>query len=285
MKKQVVLFMFIVATSTLLAGVIDPPNNPDKVEVDGICYYLVGDSAKVTSHTTGFYNDTITIPSSITYLSKIYRVISVENEAFYINNGLKVVNLPSSIAHITYVTFYGCSSLIEINVDSANSHYASIDGVLFNFAKDTLIKYPAGNERTSYHVPDGVTTIGNEALMSGNSLTTISFCESLTTIGEGAGSSFITSITCYATTPPTCSSFLSLYFINKSIPLYVPSESVGLYKAADQWKDFTNIQAIPTRLESIHHESNITSRKWMKEGQLMIQHYNRTYNILGGDIR
>lgn len=32
--------------------------------------------------------------------------------------------------------------------------------------------------------------------------------------------------------------------VNKSIPLYVPSESVDVYKAADQWSEFTNIRAI-----------------------------------------
>ncbi|MCR5298929.1 MAG: hypothetical protein K6D57_06500 [Paludibacteraceae bacterium] len=32
---------------------------------------------------------------------------------------------------------------------------------------------------------------------------------------------------------------------NYSIPLYVPAGSVDAYKAADEWKRFTNIQAIP----------------------------------------
>jgi len=30
--------------------------------------------------------------------------------------------------------------------------------------------------------------------------------------------------------------------VNKSIPLYVPEASIALYQAAEQWRDFNNIQ-------------------------------------------
>ena len=33
--------------------------------------------------------------------------------------------------------------------------------------------------------------------------------------------------------------------VDRSIPVYVPANSVDQYKAADEWKEFTNIQAIP----------------------------------------
>ena len=36
-----------------------------------------------------------------------------------------------------------------------------------------------------------------------------------------------------------------LYMPNYNIPLYVPAGSVDAYKAADEWKNFTNLQAIP----------------------------------------
>ena len=32
--------------------------------------------------------------------------------------------------------------------------------------------------------------------------------------------------------------------MDKSIPLYVPAQSINAYRAADQWNEFTNIQAI-----------------------------------------
>ena len=68
---------------------------------------------------------------------------------------------------------------------------------------------------------------------------------SITSIGQNAFSncSGLTSITCEATTPPACGEYVFLE-VNKTIPLYVPAESVELYKAADVWKEFTNIQGI-----------------------------------------
>jgi hypothetical protein len=53
----------------------------------------------------------------------------------------------------------------------------------------------------------------------------------------------LTSITIKVITPlsASASAFSSL---NKSIPVYVPAESVDAYKAAEVWKNFPNIQAI-----------------------------------------
>ncbi|MBO5863479.1 MAG: hypothetical protein J6Q59_04340 [Paludibacteraceae bacterium] len=36
--------------------------------------------------------------------------------------------------------------------------------------------------------------------------------------------------------------------VDKSIPLYVPAESVEKYKAAEGWNEFKNIMAIPSKL-------------------------------------
>ncbi len=69
-----------------------------------------------------------------------------------------------------------------------------------------------------------------------------------TSIGDYAFSSCssLTAITCEAITPPTIGGDYTFYNVNKTIPLYVPAESVESYKAADYWKEFTNIQAIPS---------------------------------------
>jgi hypothetical protein len=68
---------------------------------------------------------------------------------------------------------------------------------------------------------------------------------SVTSIGDYAfGScSSLTSITCRAINPPNINSY-TFNTVSKSIPLYVPAESVEAYKSANYWKEFTNIQAI-----------------------------------------
>lgn len=77
-------------------------------------------------------------------------------------------------------------------------------------------------------------------------LTSVTIPNSVTSIG---GCAFwglaLTSITCEANTPPICNGSFYFYDVDKSIPVYVPANSIEAYKAADDWKDFTNIQAIP----------------------------------------
>jgi hypothetical protein len=65
----------------------------------------------------------------------------------------------------------------------------------------------------------------------------------VTSIGEYAFyyCTSLTSITCKATTPPTVGSS-AFYGVSKSISVHVPCGCVEAYKAANGWKDFTNIQ-------------------------------------------
>jgi hypothetical protein len=54
----------------------------------------------------------------------------------------------------------------------------------------------------------------------------------------------LTSVTCFATTPPQLDFSVFGSGVDKSIPLYVPAGSISAYKSANQWKDFTNILPI-----------------------------------------
>ena len=69
----------------------------------------------------------------------------------------------------------------------------------------------------------------------------------MTSIGVRAfyDCSGLTSVICMASTPPICKSGC-FGGITKSISVYVPTNSVEAYKKAGEWKDFTNIQAIPS---------------------------------------
>jgi hypothetical protein len=98
---------------------------------------------------------------------------------------------------------------------------------------------------TSITIPNSVTSIGEEAFWNCSRLTSITIPNSVTSIGISAfeDCSSLTSITCEAVNPPTLGDDV-FEGVNKSIPLYVPAQSIDLYKAADQWKDFTNILPI-----------------------------------------
>ena len=93
--------------------------------------------------------------------------------------------------------FRYCDSLTSIIVDVSNEKYKSIDGNLYTKDGKTLIQYAIGKKDTSFIIPDGVTSIGNEAFYDCDSLTNITIPSSVTSIGDYAfyGCDSLTSIT------------------------------------------------------------------------------------------
>ncbi|MCC8069759.1 MAG: leucine-rich repeat protein, partial [Ruminococcus sp.] len=91
-----------------------------------------------------------------------------------------------AVTSIGKYAFLHCDSLTEINVDKNNKSYASIDGILFNKDITELIQYPIGNTRTSYTIPDSITSIGCAAFNDCTSLTEITIPNSVTIIDSYA---------------------------------------------------------------------------------------------------
>ncbi len=121
----------------------------------------------------------IIIPNSVT---------SIGASAFHNCTSLTNVTIGDSVtACVNASTFSNCTDLASITVDENNQYYSSDEyGVLFNKDKTTLIQYPIGNTRTSYIIPDSVTSIGDSAFRDCTSLTSISIPDSLTSIGDSA---------------------------------------------------------------------------------------------------
>lgn len=145
---------------------------------------------------------------------------------------LKSITLPNSITSIGSSAFDGCSNLVSIDIPA---NITSIEESTFNNCKNL----------TSAVIPDNVKYIRMSAFWQCSSMISLTIGNSVTSIGNYAffGCSGLTEITCKAVTPPTLENGV-FQSVNKSIPLYVPAQSVELYKAADVWKEF-NIQPIP----------------------------------------
>ena len=83
----------------------------------------------------------------------------------FFGSGIRTIYIPASVTSIQvdstcyYPPTFSCPLLPEFVVDENNPNYTTVDGVLFNKEKTTLIQYPAGKAADSYTIPDGVTKI------------------------------------------------------------------------------------------------------------------------------
>ncbi len=118
----------------------------------------------------------VTIPNSVT---------SIGDFAFENCTSLTSITILNSVTSIGDGVFDYCPKLTEINVESNNNYYSSQDGVLFNFDKTELIKYPAGKTQTTYTIPDSVTSIEKEAFAY-SKFTSVTIGNNVTSIGNGA---------------------------------------------------------------------------------------------------
>jgi PKD repeat protein len=119
---------------------------------------------------------TVTIPDSVT---------TIGGSAFQDCSGLTTVNIGSGVTNIGNFAFMGCFDLTAIDVDTDNSAYVSIDGILYNKDVTTLVRCPPG-KTGSLTIPNSVTTIGYCAFYGCTALTSVTIPNSVTTIDDYA---------------------------------------------------------------------------------------------------
>ena len=142
----------------------------------------------------------VTLPSSL---------LTIEDNAFYSCSKLQSIVIPDKVTYVGYFSFFECRALADItigksvetlgetafemcenirsmNVSEGNKLYASVDGVLFDSEKTTLLKYPVAKETENYVIPEGVQTISENAFLSCDFVKNVSIPDSVTSIGMKA---------------------------------------------------------------------------------------------------
>jgi hypothetical protein len=197
-------------------------------------------------HKTGHY----TVPDSIT---------GIGNWTFVNCSSLTSITIPDSVTSIGAAAFSGCSSLRSINIPD------SVTRIEDN-------TFERCSSLSSITVPGSVTSIGNSAFSECRSLTSITVPDSVETIDERAFEKC--SNLRHIILPKSglrirsaafdCSGLISVINLNpvpqriyfpkymlrpsffddlKKVRLYVPAESVELYKIAPGWEEFGTITA------------------------------------------
>ena len=116
----------------------------------------------------------IKLPDSIFYIA---------DEAFS-ESAIETVNITKNLTNLGNGVFSKCNNLKSITVDQNNSQYTSIDGVLYNKSKTTIVQYPCGKDAESYTIDNNVTDIADRAFFGANKLKTIILGNNVKTIGE-----------------------------------------------------------------------------------------------------
>jgi hypothetical protein len=160
-------------------------------------------------------------------------------------------------------TFEGYQNLTEINVES-HEYYSSLDGVLFNKDKTTLVKYPNGRKDSSYIIPDSVALVGG--FRDCTNLKNITVSVNATSIwgGEFQGCSNLNSITFKSATPPI--------FDVLSTGSYVNGEFIG-YEFHDM---FSHYDENGTALNTVTKPTVIYVPKGSKSAYETVE-YSRRY--------
>ena len=127
------------------------------------------------------------------------------------------------------------------------------------FASNTLI---AGCQSTT--IPNSVTSIGEEAFYR---------C------------GYLKDIYCYATTPPVCDGDRIFNGVSQHCSIHVPAGTIPNYQVATGWRYFSNFLEISEETAiSETEQQNKSSRKIIRDGQVLILRNGVTYDMMGNTL-
>ena len=161
-------YITITDCDTSVSGDVSIPSVIEDSTVKAIDMYAFDGCDLITS---------VKIPDSVTY---------IDYYAFRSCDSLVSVDIPSSVTSLYVSSFDYCNALENINVSASNKNYSSVNGVLFNKAKNTIMLYPAGKKEKEYIIPSGVKIIGAEAFANCKALVNIDIPNGVTKINSEA---------------------------------------------------------------------------------------------------
>jgi len=198
------------------------------------------------------------------------KLTSLGNYTFLGSQNLTSVILPATLTSLGSSNFYTCPRLTSFALASGNATFQANSGVLYSLDGTSLMAVPPAVSGTLV-VPNSVTVIGQEALMScaisgvnlpanllgiGDrafygcpNLSAITIPASVTSLGYSVfyGSSSLTSVTMQGASPPNLPSGSFTFFaVSGSLQIHVPNSTAQtLYQAASGWSDYSPFIVTP----------------------------------------
>ena len=222
-------------------------DNPLYSSVDGVVYNK--NKTTIVKFPEGKKFDTWNFPSTVTRIGfesfarnqSITKfnipegVTNIESYPWNDSRTITDVSIPSSVVQIdqAFSLSWNNTALKNINVADGNSIYSSVDGVLFNKNKSSLIRFPAGRLDENFNIPTSVETLEDWSITSALLLKTIIIPTSVKTIGAGvfSGTGALMSIDIPASV--TLIDTWQLFFYNNALTSINVAASNPNYKSID----------------------------------------------------
>ena len=211
-------------------------------------------------------------------------VTSIGRDAFNRCDSLTSITIPSSLTKIEKYAFFKCTGLKKVVIKDIAA-WCSINFVGSDSNPLSIAKHIYSDEDTEIKklvIPEGVTSIGNNAFSGCDSLNSVLLPYSLTNIGEFTfyGCNNVTFVMALNPTPVAISQGT---FTNRAnAKLYVIVGSKEAYQAADYWKEFMEIIEIDvTGIDQIANNKKNNSTIFSLDGKRSNKP-QRGINIING---
>jgi hypothetical protein len=162
---------------------------PDYTLASPAPWYSFRDSVKtvvIELGVTGIGSYAFYGSDSITSIALSDSVKIIGSLAFAGCHRLDSIAIPDWVTSIGDSVFAGCRNLVSIATGAANTAYSSVNDILFDKEKTSILVYPAGKPEREYSIPITVRTVGKAAFAGCDSLRSVLLPDSLTSIGYAA---------------------------------------------------------------------------------------------------
>lgn len=119
----------------------------------------------------------MTLPQSVT---------TIKQQAFDHCANLKTIDIPANLTSVETGAFNFCESLVAINVSKDNATYSSLDGMLCDKNRTTLLVFPAGKSDSKYTLVPYFSKVAAYAFYASSKVTNITFPKTVTSIDTRA---------------------------------------------------------------------------------------------------